>query len=155
MGTLALQDLAASLGADVPFMASEHVRAEGTGRGEQLHPVPAEPPRAVVLVIPPFAVSTADAYRWLDESRPTTVSLSKEQSGNDFEPVVEGRHPELRRHRERLVRLGAEVARLSGSGSTVFGIFSGPPPTAEEVADDALAIVTRTSSRVVQVEAGE
>ncbi|MEX2180239.1 MAG: hypothetical protein WD801_16100, partial [Gemmatimonadaceae bacterium] len=71
---------------------------------------------------------------------------------NDFEPAVEARHPELRVFRDRLATAGATVARLSGSGSTVFGIFDGTPPSAQRLELDARVIVTRASTNVVQVE---
>lgn len=168
-----LQNIAASLGSDVPFFAAEHVRAVGLGRGETLFPFPHPLPEgAVLLLVPPFAISTGEAYRWIDEARPRSptgprgatggniqrVRLEPSTSaffpdwGNDFEPVVEARHPELKKLREQLTSLGASVARLSGSGSTVFGIFDGPLPPVAELQLDALVIPTRTSSRVVQVE---
>jgi 4-diphosphocytidyl-2-C-methyl-D-erythritol kinase len=168
IGGDALREIGGSLGSDVPFLASEHVAALAWGRGEKLHPIEPLAARDVLVVVPDFAVSTADAYRWLDEARldtqehalPPLMSLKGLSiwethdllSENDFEPVVEENHPELRRFRERLASLGARVARLSGSGSCVFGIFEGPAPSARDVALDALVIPTRTSSRVVQVE---
>ncbi|MEX2154869.1 MAG: 4-(cytidine 5'-diphospho)-2-C-methyl-D-erythritol kinase [Gemmatimonadaceae bacterium] len=168
-----LRQVAASLGADVPFLTSEHVRAMSIGRGDIISPladlVPV-PPAEVHLVVPPFAIATADAYRWLDEDRPMPwppeptggrkiVELQAASSwwaglcreGNDFEPVVEKRYPQLREIRERLQELGA-IAHLSGSGSTVFGIYEGPAPDPRDLGADALVIPTRTSSRVVQVE---
>jgi 4-diphosphocytidyl-2-C-methyl-D-erythritol kinase len=168
-----LRQVAASLGADVPYLTSEHVRALGIGRGDFITPlsdrVPISPAE-VHLVVPPFAIATADAYRWLDEDRPMAwpptpstgpkiVELQEASSwwaglcreGNDFEPVVEKRHPQLREIRERLQAKGA-IARLSGSGSAVFGIYEGPAPDPRDLGVDALVIPTRTSSRVVQVE---
>jgi 4-diphosphocytidyl-2-C-methyl-D-erythritol kinase len=122
--------------------------------------------------MPDFSVSTADAYRWVDESRPSVTAPPELQTWlvpvsaltswellretplhtNDFEAVVEQRHPELAQFRERLVATGAQIAHLAGSGSTVFGVFEGEPPDAEDLAVDALVVATRTSSRVVQVE---
>jgi 4-diphosphocytidyl-2C-methyl-D-erythritol kinase len=46
--------------------------------------------------------------------------------GNDFEEVVFARHPELKRIKERLCRLGAKPAAMTGSGSAIFGIFADP-----------------------------
>lgn len=168
-------DLARSLGSDVPFLASEYVMAYAVGRGETLSAPPhpwMPPPADVLLVVPPFGISTADAYRWLDEEGPPRESPSHPtdgpvalqpvssawqglglfEGGNDFEPVVERRHPELREYRERLGSLGATIAHLSGSGSCVFGIFEGALPDPGDLAFDAAVIPTRTSSRVVQVE---
>lgn len=171
-----LHEVAASLGSDVAFLASERVLDLAGGRGERLQAVPPSsvPPAAeLLLIVPDYAISTADAYRWLDDQRaaaggwappgsgtPSVEALSPQWlsyahgqfSGNDFEPVVETRHPELRAYRERLAAAGAIVARLSGSGSTVFGLFEGAAPSGPDLGIDALVIATRTSARVVQVE---
>lgn len=170
LGPDVLREIGGSLGSDVPFLASDHVSAVGFGRGEQLEPTPPLPSRDVLLVVPNFAVSTQDAYRWLDEWRagknepeqnwplPMTALSSWELvsrtplDGNDFEPVVEERYPEVRSYRERLSSLGALISRLSGSGSCVFGIFDRPAPEARALAIDAAVLRTRTSARVVQVE---
>jgi len=166
-----LLGIAATLGADVPFLTSEFVSAVGTGRGETLDALPPLPPRDVIVVAPPFSVATPDAYRWLDESRPqptrapvlpkviVKAALSSWESfptlslgGNDFESPVEARHPVLGEIRERLTERGAILARLAGSGSSVFGVFDDVLPDRKTLADDAVVFATRTSSRVVQVE---
>lgn len=162
-----LHAIALSLGSDVPFLASNHVRAVGTGRGDELVGFSSLPDAAVLLVVPRFGVATADAYRWIDAAGPRALPLESELEdaqvrpapvswsfswGNDFEPVVEQRHPELRGFRERLLQAGAKLARLSGSGSTVFGIFDDIQTPPGDLGLDALVIPTRTSSRVVQVD---
>jgi 4-diphosphocytidyl-2-C-methyl-D-erythritol kinase len=164
----AIQAIAASLGADVPFFASEFASAIGTGRGDRLAESGVELPDATVLLaIPPFGVSTPDAYGWLrefgtyhrqphgssvDASHATGPTWKALDLGNTFEGVVEAHHPELRDLRARLSEAGASVARLSGSGSTVFGLFEGSAPSARDLKLDALIIPTKTASRVVQVE---
>jgi len=163
LGAAALHDIAFTLGSDVPFLASESVAAVGHGRGERLQAVDPLPRRDVLLVVPDFGIATADAYRWLDADRPTAAppTLSSalgdwdavsDASANDFESVVESRHPELRRYREALSAQGARIARLAGSGSSVFGVFEAAAPGAADGAFDALVVPTRTSARVVQVE---
>ena len=175
-----LIELASTLGSDVPFFASEYVRAEGYGRGEQLHDHSAFPewweenwePREMVTLVPPFATATADAYRWLDEDRkaglaspplelPSSGGLVqstswwryfRENIGNSFESVLEARHPELRDLRRRLDAAGAETAMLAGSGSCVFGVFRQDVPRPSDLGSHARVIHTRASSRVVQVE---
>ncbi|HUF82909.1 MAG TPA: 4-(cytidine 5'-diphospho)-2-C-methyl-D-erythritol kinase [Burkholderiales bacterium] len=158
--------VAARVGSDVPFLASELVRAVGSGRGERLVPFePHLPPADVLLLVPPFGVGTADAYRWMDDAGPrpplarsspaTTAARSPWEAvdrGNDFEPVVEQRHPRLREMRKALARSGARIARLSGSGSTVFGIFPDGVQTPGAFGHDISIIRTRTSDDVVQVE---
>jgi 4-diphosphocytidyl-2-C-methyl-D-erythritol kinase len=157
-----LQDIARSLGADVPFLASEYVSAIGLGRGDRIQPHPSRRPLEVLVIVPSFSVSTTDAYRWLDEHRGAYSAMPNEEGGllvrgereggNDFEAVVEQRYPHLRQYRERLLALGAQTARLAGSGACVFGIFEGSAPDTRGMAADALVLRTRTSARVVQVE---
>ena len=170
----ALRGVALTIGSDVPFLASELVRAWGGGRGEHFRawsgaPWETFPASPVLLVIPPFGVSTADAYRWLDEGGPRalarwgddtgSVALRPVESpwdsfdlGNDFEAVVERRYPFIAQARAALKANGARVARMSGSGSTVFGIFDREAPAPEKLGLDALIVPTRTSTSVVGVE---
>lgn len=72
LGGGVLWEIGRSLGSDVPFLTTEHAIALAGGRGERLAPADSLPARDVVLVVPPFAVATADAYRWLDETRGET-----------------------------------------------------------------------------------
>jgi 4-diphosphocytidyl-2-C-methyl-D-erythritol kinase len=165
-----LHDLAATLGSDVPFFVSGLSLAHGAGRGDRLSPLPALPPRAVVLVLPSLHVATADAYRWLDQVRarvaprpqppldpPPRDTLDwdrvRARAQNDFETVVFTRYPELARCRDLLARAGASFARMTGSGSTLFGVFE-DAEHASEVAQDlprraagVRTVVTRTRSR--------
>lgn len=130
--------LAGTLGSDVPFFAAGRPLAVGTGRGERLDPLPALPARPVVIVIPPFPISTADAYAWLDADRtgePARAPGDGRAEGaaswaevqrvatNDFEGPVFRRHPVLRELRDALNDQGAAPALLAGSGSTLFGVF--------------------------------
>jgi len=145
--------LASRLGADIPFLASDAVMAIAWGRGERmlaLHPLPRHD---VLLMTPEFSVSTADAYRWLDEDRAKRVD-ARESMGesataadsvvydsldlstwsriaafarNDFETVVAARHPKLVEYVTRLRNSRAILAGMTGSGSTVFGVLDSPP----------------------------
>jgi 4-diphosphocytidyl-2-C-methyl-D-erythritol kinase len=128
--------LGASLGADVPFFLAGGT-ALGTGRGDDISPL-TEPPRAsVVIVKPPFGVSTPDAYRWCDEDGPPRLSRRTRRLPsswpawaadvrNDLEAPVARRHPPIRRIVRTLGALGAHYAAMSGSGSAVFGLFEDP-----------------------------
>lgn len=159
-----LPGLGMALGSDVPFLAIEDVCASGSERGGSLGLVPPMPPADVVLFIPPFSISTADAYRWLAESGDYDVPVpvpppyrkgsgwSWMDLGNTFERVLEPRFPTLRDARERLADAGAVIARLSGSGSAVFGIFDPVAPTGLALGLDGDVVATRTSRKVVQVE---
>jgi 4-diphosphocytidyl-2-C-methyl-D-erythritol kinase len=126
-----LAALAASLGSDAPFFLLGG-RARGRGRGEVLTPLPNGPQEWVLLVFPPFSLATAEVYarvkaRSLTGS-PSATKVSGSETGggperNDLERAAESLRGELRRIRSALAGAGARNARLSGSGSTVFGTF--------------------------------
>jgi len=106
----------------------------------------AEPPaRWVVLVLPDFGVSTKDAFAWFDRDRPAP---QEHELVNDLEAPVAARHPEIARIIAALRRSGASHAAMSGSGSAVFGLFSGRETAVEAArrlkASSRRALVTRT-----------
>ena len=129
--------LAARLGSDVPFFLVGGT-ALGLGRGDEVYPLENLPRYWVVLAIPPFGVATADAYRWFDEAREqgsAAVSQSVPEQGRA--PFAERaassttwKRPSRRGTRllaelkQRLAERGALMAAMSGSGSTVFGVFT-------------------------------
>jgi 4-diphosphocytidyl-2-C-methyl-D-erythritol kinase len=143
----ALVELGEALGSDVPFFLHGGT-AMGQGRGEELYPLPSLKAAHVLVVAPPARVSTEEAYGRLDRSREGKLTfgnrsnrMKKFQSlvaalvcpsaypgwqtfcENDFEGVVFRQHPFLQSLQQKLLRLGAEPARLSGSGSALFGVF--------------------------------
>ena len=122
-----LSVVGAALGSDVPFFLFGGT-ARGLGRGERIEPLPDLPPRGVVLVMPPFPVATPDVFRRLaapewDGRMPVERGAAEVPDRNDLEPAAEALFPALRAVRESLAAAGAVQARLSGSGSTVFGLF--------------------------------
>jgi 4-diphosphocytidyl-2-C-methyl-D-erythritol kinase len=133
-----LMEIAAGLGADVPFFLFGG-RALAVNRGDEIYPLPNAPKRTILVVSPrDIAVSTKDAYEWLS---PELTRLSKpnriwgfcalcwsrqEKVSNDFEGPVFSRHPRLREIRDALLERGAADAALAGSGSAVFGVFRNP-----------------------------
>jgi 4-diphosphocytidyl-2-C-methyl-D-erythritol kinase len=135
-----LTEIAASLGADVPFFLFGG-RALGIGRGDEIYPLP-DVPKLTVLVVSPhdIHVPTPDAYRWLKvpaltKNRATpklwefcALCWSAQGSGlsNDFEGPVFRRHPRLAQIKRALLQRGAAEASLAGSGSAVFGVFPSP-----------------------------
>jgi 4-diphosphocytidyl-2-C-methyl-D-erythritol kinase len=137
-----LLEIAASLGADVPFFLSGG-RALGISRGDEIYPLPDIPKLSVLIVSPrDIQVPTLDAYRWL-KARPLTLTKraadpklwrfcalcwSAQGSGlsNDFEVPVFRRHPRLAQIKRALLQRGAAEASLAGSGSAVFGVFPSP-----------------------------
>jgi 4-diphosphocytidyl-2-C-methyl-D-erythritol kinase len=171
LGEPALLRLAATLGADVPFLASGHPYALGWGRGERLLPLTPPPARRVVLAIPDFGVDTAAAYRWLAESRgaepapvqhagvldPTDLGIWEgilPLAANDFEPVVGARHPVIPAVVRELRVRGCAPAMMSGSGSVAFGVLPADAgPAFLPLAMPVRTILTRTATRVEPVVA--
>ena len=135
-----MADAGQLLGSDVPFFLFAP-SACVTGRGETVRPVVVEGARWVVLVNPGFGVDTKWAYQELAATRTAVMPLSLVQreldrqsrvswaqlvaaAENDFEAPVFAAHGKLREIKQRLQAHGAEIALLSGSGATVFGVFA-------------------------------
>jgi 4-diphosphocytidyl-2-C-methyl-D-erythritol kinase len=138
--------LALALGSDVPFFLIGGT-ARGEGRGEILTPLPAPPPAAWVLAIPPFAVATAKAYENLSRRLTSSVSNLRmleaallsgdfgaftENIVNDLEVGVVRIQPRLARIKRELLSRGAAGVGLTGSGSVLFAVFRSQG-TAEEL----------------------
>ena len=135
-----LISVASELGSDVPFFLFSPC-AIGRGRGEILEPVKNSIRFYVLMVYPGFAVSTASVYGNLKlklTKRENNISILKNfllqsefaQLGatwtNDLELFVFKEDPGLSGIKKEMLALGAKGALLSGSGSTVFGIFDNP-----------------------------
>ena len=137
---LEMADVGQSLGSDVPFFLFAP-SACVAGRGETVRPVVVEGVRWVVLVNPGFGVNTKWAYQELAATRTGVTPLSPVQreldqqsrvswtqliaaAENDFEAPVFAAHGKLREIKQSLQDQGAEIALLSGSGATVFGVFT-------------------------------
>jgi 4-diphosphocytidyl-2-C-methyl-D-erythritol kinase len=131
----ALAALGLEIGSDVPFFLGPGPAWAG-GRGERL--TPATVPGLHLLLLyprdPALAIRASQAYRWLDEARagrrvpapsrprgPFRTSLV----GNDLQAACVASHPALGGLLGMLSGAGAQVAIMSGSGPTVFGIFAG------------------------------
>jgi 4-diphosphocytidyl-2-C-methyl-D-erythritol kinase len=133
-----LAEIGASLGADVPFFLTGGT-ALGTGRGTDIHPLKDLPPQPLLLITPDIEVSTAEAYKALHAPAltkplsPVNLTVSRVQAEissslhallkNDFERVVYRLYPDIEQARSSLVAAGAKRALLSGSGSSVYGLF--------------------------------
>ena len=142
-----LLSIAGGLGSDVPFGLVGGPFALGWERGRRLLPLRPPPVRPVLIAVPPFGVSAADAYRWLATDRnpadPGSTETVDSDAGlvlpqaedlagwdvldrlvcNDLEAPVFRRHPELRVMRDDLLERGARHAVLCGSGSCIAAIF--------------------------------
>lgn len=129
----ALHRVAAGLGADVAFFLVGGT-AEGRGRGERLRVLPDLPRLLVLVAVPPFGVSTAEAYRWYDDQGGpgSTPGAWPDDGGgwrdafascrNDLQAPVVARHPEIGALLVSL-RRRSPLAAMSGSGSAVFALF--------------------------------
>ncbi|MBH3345630.1 4-(cytidine 5'-diphospho)-2-C-methyl-D-erythritol kinase [Pseudomonas parafulva] len=139
-----LAALGLGLGADVPVFVRGHA-AFAQGVGEQLTPVDPEQPWYVVLV-PQVSVSTAEIFshpQLTRDSLPLKMRpVPKGNSRNDCQPVVEQNYPEVRNALNALGKF--TEARLTGTGSCVFGTF---PSKAE--ADKVLALLSATQTGFV------
>lgn len=136
-----LHDLAATLGSDCPFFLEEGAQLV-TGRGEELHPLPVDLAGwQLLLVNPGIHVPTPEAYR---RTRPSGTGADLADAlrrpveewnalvRNGMEEGVFTLYPTLGTIKEQLLEAGATYAAMSGSGSSVFGLFRkvpDPPPT--------------------------
>jgi len=132
--------LAASLGSDVPFFLTGGL-ALCEGRGERVTPLAPQWPAAMrwlLLVKPAISVATATVFRYLPSSDYTDGTHSRavcealagrsklqpENLHNGLERGVLERYPQVAQAREDMLRAGASLVRLSGSGPTLFAPFS-------------------------------
>jgi 4-diphosphocytidyl-2-C-methyl-D-erythritol kinase len=137
VSTEELQTISATLGSDVPFFFTSQT-AYATGRGEWLTPFPLHIPYWILVATPNIHVSSAWAYsnvrisqaqkrpnlRALLESSVDKPEILRATLANDFEELVFREFSDISKLKETLLREGADVALMSGSGSSVFGFFS-------------------------------
>ena len=142
-----LERLGVKLGSDVPFCVAGGT-ALATGRGEILEALPDLPDMYLVLAKPPLEISTPWAYREFDKQKnvihPDIEGMVQavragdlqgvlQRCGNVLEPVTAGAHPEIREIQRQMLQNGAELAMMSGSGPTVFGVVK-DKETGEKIA---------------------
>ena len=136
-----LCNLSAKLGSDCPFFIYANSKAEGEiasmvvrGRGDILEPIdiPALNDYFIEIVTPPVFVSTAEAYSGITPKQPENrlddllqmpVECWKDYLHNDFEDHIFKKYPLLNEYKEVLYSKGAVYASMSGSGSSIFGLF--------------------------------
>ncbi len=136
-----LREVAATLGADVPFFLTGGT-ALGTGRGDELRALPPVRDVHFVVAVPDFGIATRDAYaavdwhlthsklvhtfaRTLEANRGRLVDALRETSSglfNSFESTLFAKHPALGALIRRFQEAGAVATALSGSGSAVFAV---------------------------------
>ena len=129
------ESIAGQLGADIPFFINGGTQI-GTDIGNKLTVLSESIGGVYLLIIPKIKINTSWAYgqikKKLDfvQEPPNFASFLKEKYfpdeifNNDFEKVIFPTYPEIGQIKTSLLELGARFASLSGSGSTVFGIFN-------------------------------
>ena len=129
-----LEEMSSTLGADVPFFV-KGVPARARGIGERLTPLRGIPRLWLIILYPNFPVSTAWVYRNFSCKLTkaivnTSINLRlgspanfRKLLVNDLEKVTMGRYPRIGLLKEELARQGAVGTLMSGSGSSVFGVF--------------------------------
>ena len=132
-----LKNYALQLGSDCPFFI-ENIPCLAYGRGEELHPIDLDLRNYhLVLVKPSVHISTASAFKHIipnDQRRSLKdcIGLPLEEwkfaLTNDFEEALFSSYPELAHIKQSLYEQGAVYASLSGSGSTIYGLFEQPTP---------------------------
>ncbi len=137
-----MKTIAAVLGSDCPFFI-DSLPSYATGRGEVLRPVnDVLNGYYLVLVNPGIIISTKEAYNNCNPVKPDAVlsDLIKRPINdweglifNDFENYIFSRHPLIARIKKALYDSGALYCSISGSGSTVYGIFAGKPEVPDEI----------------------
>ena len=128
-----LCDTGLQLGCDVPFFINGGGQI-AEGKGETLSPSPIDlKDYFILLVLPDFSISTQWAYSFFKNNLPKSFNRNKFRTfqnnidwslfENDFEKVIKTTYPEVIKIRDRLESSGALFVSLSGSGSTMFGVF--------------------------------
>ena len=138
ISTQQLQIYAAALGSDGPFFIINQP-AYATGRGELLETTNVNlSTYRIILVNPGIHINTAWAFSQITPAIPVQsikaiiaqpITTWKDELKNDFENPVFEKYPEIKDIKDELYKQGALYAAMSGSGSTVFGIFETLPPT--------------------------
>jgi 4-diphosphocytidyl-2-C-methyl-D-erythritol kinase len=135
VGYKELLELALELGSDVPYFLNP-VPSFAESRGEILHPLNKEMTYPILIVNPRIKIDTEWAFKKIKPVKPVTslrdflnkdltdLDYLKTLVKNDFEVVVFKEYPQIKEIKEELYKQGAQFALMSGTGSTVYGIFS-------------------------------
>lgn len=131
-----LHEIGKTIGADVPFfIENKPIFAEGIGTEFSDINLSLKD-YYIVLIKPDIAISTAEAYSGVVPQKPNydlreaiTLPLEKWKDviQNDFEKSLFPKYPRLSEIKDFLYRIGAEYASMSGSGSSIFGLFRNSP----------------------------
>ncbi len=154
-------EMGGQLGSDVPFFLVGGT-ALGLGRGSEVYPLRERLEKHVLVLIPPFPVSTINAYsrasltltRRVNASNIPVFCSDYQESleggrlpENDFEKTVLEDREELRELKKDLIRSGAGVSGLTGSGAALFGFFD-----SEEAIERAQQFFSAEKARVIRTK---
>lgn len=128
-----LIDLSRSLGADIAFFIKGEPGV-GRGLGQEIEPLAIQPSHWILTLYPNFESSTADAYGGVIPNPDPGVSIKDVLLNdpvetwpsllvNDLEPPVISQNELIGNLKDALYEFGAQYACMSGSGSSVFGLF--------------------------------
>jgi 4-diphosphocytidyl-2-C-methyl-D-erythritol kinase len=141
IGEQQLCAFASQLGSDCAFFIKNRPMF-GYARGDRFRELTSFPQNLQVIIVNPgIHISTAEAYAGVIPHKPSRplaeliclpVNEWKNQIINDFEPAMVNRYPIIGEIRDRLYDLGAVYASMSGSGSSVYGLFSEKAPTVSD-----------------------
>ncbi len=147
IGNAKLKEIAAALGSDCPFFIDQ-VPAFASGRGEILYPAPfILNGYHIVLANPGIQAGTREAYAECRPSLPETplelllnrpVNEWKDTVLNDFEEIIFPKYPVIKELKSAFYDSGAVFSSMSGSGSTVFGIYSEKPVIPGQLAEHVI-----------------
>lgn len=136
-----LIDVAATVGKDIPFFLAQSGCARIEGMGEVIAEEIAAPQMHIIVINPQIEVSTPWAFGELGQHLWFLTDVDRQDRSkaimdiiraegdvaaalyNDFETAVFAHHPVIAEIKHALIALGAKNALMSGSGSTVFGVF--------------------------------
>ena len=133
-----ISDYASELGSDCAFFIRNRPLL-GYEKGDRFREIPAFPRNFEIAVVNPgIHIGTAEAYSGVQPGKPThsleeLIALPMEQwrgaVSNDFERSVFSKYPVIEEIKDRIYQMGAVYASMSGSGSSVYGLFKNHTPS--------------------------
>ncbi len=129
-----LSKLALKLGSDVPYFLNP-IPCYAESRGEEIYPLNLKMPYPILVVNPKIKINTGWAFTKIIPLKPvmnlrvilgddiTDFEKLKRYVKNDFEETVFAEYPEIKQIKDDLYNQGAQFALMSGTGSTVYGIY--------------------------------
>lgn len=136
-----LLKLASRLGSDIPFFYFKG-RVLAEGRGEILTPLEDAEKKYLLIVKPPFGISTEEAYKlwdeYCDKNKLNSAVPYVYEYKNDFEKAIFKKYPSLENIKKRMLVLNAKHALMTGSGSAVIGLFKDKNDQKEASSDQEL-----------------